>query len=351
VTSCSSNGAGAQPAALAELGVQGALDRRRHVEPDHVEELERAHRVAAAGHRRQVDVVGGGVVLREHPDRVVEVGEQQRVDDEPRPVAARDRVLAEPAGDVDGGREDIRGRRHGVHHLDQAHHRRRVEVQPDDVAGRRVAAAHSITGSDDVVVASSSSGRQTASRSAKSARLTASSSTTASTTRSASATSASGRAARPAPGCGASPPRGRSPRRRCGRRTVRRTHLGEDLHDAGGHRAQADHADRPDRPDGAGLRPGRGVATGLGAGLRVGNDRRRPGGRVGVEAAPALAAEQPRGCRRRVNTDPLEPTRQQGVKIHPALTGSGRGRKPVSCCAVDLHRWSTARLTRMHSVI
>ena len=87
---------GRREARLAELEVQGALDRQRHVETDDVEQLERTHRLAAADLHRVVDVVGSRVVRLEHLDRVVEVREQQCVDDEACAVAAGDRVLADP---------------------------------------------------------------------------------------------------------------------------------------------------------------------------------------------------------------------------------------------------------------
>ena len=58
------------------------------------------------------------------------------------------------------------------------------KCRPTTSWGRRVAAAHSITGSEEVVVARIAPGRQISSRFSNSARLTDSSSTTASTTRS-----------------------------------------------------------------------------------------------------------------------------------------------------------------------
>jgi hypothetical protein len=75
--------------------VQAPLDRQRHVETDRVEVLERAHRVAVASGQHGVDRVEVDVALPRQPDRAVQEGEQQRVDDEPSPVAAPDRALAE----------------------------------------------------------------------------------------------------------------------------------------------------------------------------------------------------------------------------------------------------------------
>src|SRR3954469_23027408 len=46
---------------VAELAVQHLLDREGDIEPDHVQELEGAHRVAAAQLHRRVDVVQGRV--------------------------------------------------------------------------------------------------------------------------------------------------------------------------------------------------------------------------------------------------------------------------------------------------
>ncbi len=58
------------------------------------------------------------------------------------------------------------------------------KCRPTTSAGRLVAAAHSITGSEEVVVASTAPGRATSSSAANTARLTARSSATASTNRS-----------------------------------------------------------------------------------------------------------------------------------------------------------------------
>src|SRR3954449_13055962 len=81
-------------ARLWELEVEGALDRQRDVETHDVEQVEGAQWIAATDDHRGVDVLDRGVVGLEHLDRVVEVGEQQRVDDEAGSVAALHRVLA-----------------------------------------------------------------------------------------------------------------------------------------------------------------------------------------------------------------------------------------------------------------
>jgi hypothetical protein len=65
------------------------------------------------------------------------------------------------------------------------------KCSPTTSAGRSVAIAHSMTGSDEVVVASTTPGLQISSSDAKTAVLTPNSSTTASTTRSTSASSSS----------------------------------------------------------------------------------------------------------------------------------------------------------------
>src|SRR3954471_10722376 len=54
-------------ARLAELEVERALDGKRDIETHHVEQLERAHRMATAHLHRAVDVVRGRVVRLEHP--------------------------------------------------------------------------------------------------------------------------------------------------------------------------------------------------------------------------------------------------------------------------------------------
>jgi hypothetical protein len=123
-------------ARLAELEVQLALDRQRDVVPDHVEELERPHRQRTPLLHGDVDVVGRRVVRLEHLDRIVEVGEQQRVHDEPGPVTARDGDLADPLAQGLRGLADVVAGGHGRDDLDQLHDRCGVEeVHADHVAG------------------------------------------------------------------------------------------------------------------------------------------------------------------------------------------------------------------------
>ena len=71
-------------------------DAHRRVQPDEVEQRERAHRVAAAELHAAVDVGRGRHALLQRPHRVEQIGHQQAVHDEARPVAGDDRLLAEP---------------------------------------------------------------------------------------------------------------------------------------------------------------------------------------------------------------------------------------------------------------
>ena len=123
------------------------------------------------------------VVLLDHLDRVVEVREQQRVDDETGPVAA---VHRRACGSGRRPRRTVAwtssGGQHRADHLDQFHGRRGVEeVHADDVlADAMVARAQATTGSEEVVVASTAPGLQTLSSVSKSCCLTVRSSATAS---------------------------------------------------------------------------------------------------------------------------------------------------------------------------
>src|SRR5262245_52832371 len=67
---------------ILELGVQRLEDRETRVEANQVEQLEGTHREVAAALHRGVDVVARRDAGVEQPDRVVEVREQQRIDDE-----------------------------------------------------------------------------------------------------------------------------------------------------------------------------------------------------------------------------------------------------------------------------
>ncbi len=117
-------------------GVHRLQDGAGGVDPDQVQQRERPHRQTAAQLHGRVDVLAGGVVRLVHGCGLVEVAEQQAVGDEPRPVADRDRLLAQLPGER-GDRLDGRRRgQHGGDHLDQFHGRRRVEeVQAEHALG------------------------------------------------------------------------------------------------------------------------------------------------------------------------------------------------------------------------
>ncbi len=84
---------------------------RRGVQPDQVEQGERAHREAAAAHHGGVDVLDRGHPLLEQAHRVVEVGEEERVHDEPGLVLDLDRRLPAGLGEGAGRGDGLRRRR------------------------------------------------------------------------------------------------------------------------------------------------------------------------------------------------------------------------------------------------
>ena len=121
---------------VARLRVHRLEDLVGGVEADQVEQRQRAHRVAAAEAHGRIDVLAGGVAALVHPDRVVEVAEQQRVGDEAGPVPRRGRLLLDLGDELLGAGDHRRVGDHGLDDLDETHHRRRVEpVQPDDARG------------------------------------------------------------------------------------------------------------------------------------------------------------------------------------------------------------------------
>ena len=98
-----------------------------HVDPDQVDQRQRADRPARPEPHALVDVLRARRSLLEHAHRVVEDGDQDPVDDEAGRVVARDRVLAdalrEGVGRVEcGGRREL-----AADHLDEREHGRRVE--------------------------------------------------------------------------------------------------------------------------------------------------------------------------------------------------------------------------------
>ena len=124
---------------VARLRVHRVEDLVRGVEPDEVEQRERAHRVAAAVAHGGVEVLAGGVALLVHPRRVVEVAEQQRVGDEAGPVPDHDGHLVQRWRRTPSVVDDVGLGHDRAHELDEPLHRSRVEeVHADDAdrAGR-----------------------------------------------------------------------------------------------------------------------------------------------------------------------------------------------------------------------
>ena len=149
---------------VAALLVHRVEDLVRRVESDQVEQRERTHRVATAETHRRVDVLAGGVVGFVHGHGVVEVAEEQGVGDEAGLVADRDRVLVQLAGQVLHLVDDVGLGDDGADHLAELLDRCRVEeVHADDPAGvggrgrdlrdgqaRRVGGEHGVR-ADDLV--------------------------------------------------------------------------------------------------------------------------------------------------------------------------------------------------------
>ena len=125
------------------------------VDPDQVDQRERADRPAGAEAHALVDVLGARRSLLEHAHRVVEHGDQDPVDDEAGRVAAGDGVLADLLRERVGRVERrVRGEL-AADDLDERQDRRGVEeVHPDDAVGPASTAAISVTESAEVFVAS-----------------------------------------------------------------------------------------------------------------------------------------------------------------------------------------------------
>jgi hypothetical protein len=109
----------------------------QRVEADQVGQLKRPLRMRAAEPHAGVDALGRGVPGLQHPDGGQQVGHQQRVDHETRPVGRADRCLAEHAGDEGVGAFcHVLAGKDRRDHLDQLLHRRGVEeVQADHLRG------------------------------------------------------------------------------------------------------------------------------------------------------------------------------------------------------------------------
>ena len=112
---------------VARLRVHRLEDLVRGVQPDEVQQRQRAHRVAAAVAHGGVEVLAGGVALLVHPRGVVEVAEEQRVGDEARAVADHDGHLVQRGGERLQVVDDVRLGHHRAHQLDQPLHGRGVE--------------------------------------------------------------------------------------------------------------------------------------------------------------------------------------------------------------------------------
>src|SRR6266536_442007 len=119
-----------------ELVVQHAGDVQRGVQPDEVEQGQRAHRVGQPQVHGLVDVLFGGDAVVEHLDRAVQVRHQQEVHDEPGPVLGQHGLLADPLAVGPGELDRLVGGLQPPDDLHQLQHRRRVEeVHADHPVG------------------------------------------------------------------------------------------------------------------------------------------------------------------------------------------------------------------------
>src|SRR5207244_1240670 len=125
-------------ARLAELLEHHLGDVHRGVEPDEVQERERAHGVATAELHRRVDVLERGEAALVNPDRVEQVRHEQPVHDERRRVLRLDRGLADRADPLGRRRDRRLVGQDRPRHLHELHQRHGVEeVEPEDLAGAR----------------------------------------------------------------------------------------------------------------------------------------------------------------------------------------------------------------------
>jgi hypothetical protein len=133
---------------------------RRHgdVEAHGVDQLDRPHRHAEGGERR-VDGLGRDALVHA-AQRLVHVGPEHRIDQKARRVPHRQRQLVELAHEGRGAPEGLVAGGRGAHHLDQRHHRHRVEEMHAHQPGRvGSAAAMSAMRRLEVLEAISASGR------------------------------------------------------------------------------------------------------------------------------------------------------------------------------------------------
>ena len=115
----------------AELIVKRLEDGQARVQADQVEQGQRPHGQAESHSGRPVDVLPRGLRRFQQVHRVVEVGHEQRVHDEPGPVSDPHRSLAQVTGQQGQCLGDLRRGEDRGDHLDQLHHRGRIEeVQP-----------------------------------------------------------------------------------------------------------------------------------------------------------------------------------------------------------------------------
>ena len=156
------------------------------VQTDQVAQGERAHGVVAAVDHAGVDLRRRGEAGLDHPDRGEQVGHQQGVDQEACPVLAVHDVFVElPDAERLGPRHGLgRVSELGTSSTCRSTGTGLKKCTPITRCGWGVTAASFMIGIDEVLLASSASGRATLPSARKIAIFSASSSTTASTTRS-----------------------------------------------------------------------------------------------------------------------------------------------------------------------
>src|SRR6266540_1732955 len=106
-----------------ELVVQDAGDVQRGIEPDEVQQRERAHRVGQAELDRGVDVLLAGDAVVQHLHGAVQVRDQQEVHDEPGPVLRQHGGLADPLPVGPGELDRLVRGLEAPNHLEELEHR------------------------------------------------------------------------------------------------------------------------------------------------------------------------------------------------------------------------------------
>src|SRR4051812_9390066 len=113
------------------------------VEPEQVGEEERAHRRSLRVGDELVYLVDSDVLLVADLPDLRDRRVEDAVDDEARRLGAADRLLADRLREVEGGLHGLLRRLVALDHLDQAHHRRRVEeVEAADLVGAARGVGH-----------------------------------------------------------------------------------------------------------------------------------------------------------------------------------------------------------------